>query len=203
MDSGGFQKRTDRLLAHHGWRSKPGYKIFVANRGDVRFDIPSKWVIAMPGRECDVELRDRKAPHDDCIIQLSVWHHPPEIEGPVYRSRRWPARVAAGRRPAGVRCSASSRRRSRTTRTRTRSGGASRTTRSGRVPSWSGASRRSWTGSSGARRARQCMARGPQSHAIITMSYWPERERRFRPVWDELVRTLTLGVYIRDPLLGE
>ena len=30
MDSGGFQKRTDRLPAHHGWHSKPGYKIFVA-----------------------------------------------------------------------------------------------------------------------------------------------------------------------------
>ena len=43
---------------------------------------------------------------------------------------------------------------------------------------------------------RSCVARGPQSHAIITMSYWPEHERRFRPVWDELLRTLTLGVYI-------
>src|SRR5262245_23581809 len=80
MNSGGLQERTDRLPAHHGWRSKPGYKIFVANRGDVRFDVPSTWVISMPGRECDVESRDRKAPRDDCVIQLSVWHHPPGID---------------------------------------------------------------------------------------------------------------------------
>jgi hypothetical protein len=35
------------------------------------------------------------------------------------------------------------------------------------------------------------------------MSYWPDHADRFLPVWDELLRTLTLGVYIRNPLLGE
>ena len=204
MEKGRFQKRTYRMPAHHGWRSKPGYKIFVANRGDVRFDIPRKWVISMPGRGCDVEFRDRKAPHDDCIIQLSVWHHPPGID--------WtglPLEELAGARggeaaPGGRLLSAQ--------QPATLAEEADRDTLWGGEPHYEKrpGAELVWHESAfldrverREARARQCVARGPQSHAIITMSYWPEHEGRFLPVWGELLRTLTLGVYIRDPLLGE
>ena len=173
-----------KMPPHHGWRCKPGYKIFVANRGDVRFDVPAKWVIKMPGEECDVEFRDRKWPKDDCCIQLSVFHHPPGIDWGLLPL----AQLARGERgdPPDTLWR----------------GEDKYEKRPGAELVWHEATfldkreRRE-------ARSRQCVARGPQSHAIITMSYWPEHERRYLPVWNELLRTLTLGVYIRNPLLGE
>ena len=170
---------------HHGWRSKPGYKIFVANRGDVRFDIPQSWIVNIPGEQCDVEFRDRKPPKDDCIIQLSVWHHPAGIDwtglpirelagGPEDKESRdtlWRGELHYEKRP-------------------------------GAELVWRESAFVDSTENREAR-SRQVVARGPQSHAIITMSYWPEDASRFVPVWDELIRSLTLGVYIRDPLRGE
>jgi hypothetical protein len=198
VDGGGFQKRTYRPPAHHGWRSKPGYKVFVANRGDVRFDIPSTWVISMPGRECDVELRDRKAPRDDCIIQLSVWHHPAGVDWTGLPLEELAGRRGGAAAPGGGLSFAQ--------QPTTLADDADRDTlwrgephyekRPGAELVWRESAFLDRVERREAR-ARQCVARGPQSHALITMSYWPEHERRFLPVWDELLRTLTLGVYIR------
>src|SRR5262249_23366387 len=44
--SDGERKGTTLPLPeNHGWRSQPGYLIFVANRGEVRFDYPEDWII--------------------------------------------------------------------------------------------------------------------------------------------------------------
>lgn len=180
-----MSRRTYKMHPHHGWRSKPGYKIFVANRGDVRFDIPETWVVTVPGQQCDVELRDRETPDDDCIIQLSVWHHPPGIDWTGLPLRQLAASPDDKDAPDTL-----------------WRGESHHEERPGAELIWhesaflDGGEKRE-------ARARQCAARGPQSHAVITMSYWPEHADRFVPVWDELLRTLTLGVYIRDPLRGE
>jgi hypothetical protein len=184
MAGGKYEAQTFKMPPHHGWRCKPGYKIFVANRGDVRFDIPRKWVMTMPGQECDVEFRDRKSPNDDCVVQLSVFSHPPGIdwtEVPLHSLSR-------GRSPDDP--------------DHLWRGEEHYEKRPGAELVWSESAfldpqeRRE-------ARSRQVVGRGPQSHAIVTMSYWPEHEKRFLPVWDELLRSLTLGVYLRDPLLGE
>ena len=49
---------------------------------------------------------------------------------------------------------------------------------------------------------RLCIARGSNIQALITMDYWPEDAARFRPVWEEALRSLQLGKYIQDPTTG-
>ena len=39
-----WKQTSLRMPKNHEWKSKPGYKIFVANAGEVRFDFPEKWV---------------------------------------------------------------------------------------------------------------------------------------------------------------
>jgi hypothetical protein len=179
-----YERQVLKMPPHHGWRAKPGYKIFVANRGDVRFDIPSKWVVKAPGEQCDVEFRDRKKPKDDCIIQLSVFHHPPGIDWTGLPLET----IARGKdeEPPGTLWR----------------GEEHYEKRPGAELIWHESAYIEQNEKREAR-SRQCVARGPQSHAVITMSYWPEHEKRFLPVWEELLRTLTLGIYIRNPLLGE
>ena len=180
-----FRREVYKMPAHHGWRCKPGYKIFVANRGDVRFDVPADWVMKMPGEQCDVEFRDKKKPKDDCLIQVSVFHHPPGIDWSGLPLTQLYDDAGKEKDPDTL-----------------WRGEAHYEKRPGAELVW----RESHFLDKRERRearSRQVFARGPRSHAIITMSYWPEDEPRFLPVWDELVRTLTLGVYIRDPLLGE
>ena len=40
-----WKKDTLKLKQDHLWKAKPGYTIFVADRGAVRFDIPQGWII--------------------------------------------------------------------------------------------------------------------------------------------------------------
>ena len=52
-----WKRRVYKLDANHTWKAKPGYQIFVADWGAVRFDIPSGWafdkcVSIVPGMRC-------------------------------------------------------------------------------------------------------------------------------------------------------
>ncbi|MBF2027519.1 MAG: hypothetical protein IGS48_12250 [Oscillatoriales cyanobacterium C42_A2020_001] len=40
------------------------------------------------------------------------------------------------------------------------------------------------------------------SQCLIPFDYWADQADRMTPVWDEVLRTLTLGLYIRDPTTG-
>ena len=40
-----WKKDTLKLKKDHLWKAKPGYTIFVADRGAVRFDIPQGWIV--------------------------------------------------------------------------------------------------------------------------------------------------------------
>lgn len=184
MAGGKYQAQSFKMPPHHGWRCKPGYKIFVANRGDVRFDIPRKWVISAPGEQCDVEFRDREKPKDDCIIQLSVFAHPPETD---FTGLPLQAMAEGSTRGAPDTLW---------------SGDWHYEKRPGAELVWQ---ETHYLDENEKREAhsRTLIGRGPRAHAIVTMSYWPEHARRFLPVWDELLRSLTLGVYIQNPLLGE
>jgi hypothetical protein len=64
-----------RLADVHNWRAAPGYSIFVADGGAVRFDIPSHWIV-VPSTT-SFKFHDRKPPDDECTIELSVNHLPP------------------------------------------------------------------------------------------------------------------------------
>ena len=48
-------------------------------------------------------------------------------------------------------------------------------------------------------RSRLCLARGHGVQPFITLDYWPEHAHWFLPVWDEVLRSLQLGQFIKDP----
>jgi hypothetical protein len=70
---------TLRLPENHGWRSKPGYKIFVANKGEVRFDYPEHWVL---DDTPPITFRDKERPADTCRLQLEIYKRRKDGDGP-------------------------------------------------------------------------------------------------------------------------
>src|SRR5712691_7502007 len=73
-----WKKQVVKLKDDHGWRAKPGHKIFVADRGAVRFDIPENWYVE-PGDD-SIRFNDKKPPDDDCLLQMSVMYLNGEID---------------------------------------------------------------------------------------------------------------------------
>ena len=51
-------------------------------------------------------------------------------------------------------------------------------------------------------RSRLCLARGSHIQSFISMDFWPEDAGRVGPVWDEALRSLQLGVHVKDPTRG-
>src|SRR6516162_5870891 len=66
-----------RLKDNHTWKSKPGYSICVIDRGLVRFDYPSSWIVE-PG-EGAVHLHDEPPSAESCDLGVSVFQVPPEL----------------------------------------------------------------------------------------------------------------------------
>ena len=50
-------------------------------------------------------------------------------------------------------------------------------------------------------RFRVALARGPIL-ALISMNYWANRASSLVPVWDEVLRTLVMGMRVADPTKG-
>jgi hypothetical protein len=50
--------------------------------------------------------------------------------------------------------------------------------------------------------SRTCIALGSNIQCLITFDYWVDQAEQLIPVWDEAMRSLTLGLYIRDPMTG-
>jgi hypothetical protein len=50
--------------------------------------------------------------------------------------------------------------------------------------------------------SRTCIGLGSNVQCLITMDFWADQAEQFIPVWDEVLRSLTLGLFIRDPRTG-
>lgn len=50
--------------------------------------------------------------------------------------------------------------------------------------------------------SRTCIGLGSNIQCLITFDFWVDQAEQLTPVWDEVMRSLTLGLYIRDPLTG-
>src|SRR3712207_14016 len=70
-----WQETVHKLSPHHNWKAKPGYNIFVADMGALRFDIPEGWVV-VPG-ETSYKLHDRRPPDDECVVEVTANYLPP------------------------------------------------------------------------------------------------------------------------------
>jgi len=174
-------KETLELKEGHRWHSKAGYKVFVAGRGAVRFDVPGQWFFepdtksfkfldaAPPNDNCRLEVSYNLLPAADWsafpladILQQVVEKDEREVigKGEIVTLARQTARIV-------------------------------------------------WTeikfiDSQENREAysRICIGLGSGVQCLITFDYWADEADRRTPVWDEVLRTLTLGLFIRDPLTG-
>jgi hypothetical protein len=50
--------------------------------------------------------------------------------------------------------------------------------------------------------SRICIGLGSGVQCLITFDYWVDDAERLTPVWDTVMESLTLGLYIRDPRTG-
>src|SRR5579863_5968330 len=66
-----------KLKSNHSWKSKPGYSICVLDRGVVRFDYPSTWVVEMS--DGAVLLHDREPSIESCDLGVSIFRLPAEL----------------------------------------------------------------------------------------------------------------------------
>lgn len=179
-----WDKRTLRMRQDHHWKAKPGYTIFVANAGEVRFDIPESWII-LPGKDAAIEIRDQQPPDDDCLLQVSVMRLNPEID--------WSSLPLAQLFEEATKDDS---------RGPMARGETHYEKRDDCELAWLEGR---WVDPSEQREAfaRACMALGSNVLPFITMDFWVDDLARFGPVWDEVLRTLRVGDYVKDPRTGE
>jgi hypothetical protein len=172
---------THRLNPDHGWRVRPGYKIFVANRGAVRFDVPQDWSISHGERS--VRFHDCAPPNDECRLEFSLFNLPPidwsriplqRVLESVAREQGFPAEPLAP--PSETPLAAENLALCETHYLEPRTGKPAR-----------------W---------RMCVARETRVHCLLTFSFWEADRERCEPVWQTVLETLVLGVYIADPRQG-
>jgi hypothetical protein len=50
--------------------------------------------------------------------------------------------------------------------------------------------------------SRICVGIGSNVQCLITFDFWVDESDKLTPVWDEVMRSLTLGLFISDPRTG-
>lgn len=50
--------------------------------------------------------------------------------------------------------------------------------------------------------SRICIGLGSDVQCLITFDFWADEAEKLTPVWDVVMRSLTLGLYISDPRTG-
>jgi hypothetical protein len=174
-------KETLELKEDHRWQSKPGYKIFVADRGAVRFDVPHDWHF-----EPDVKsfkFLDRKPPDDDCRLEMS-FNRLPQGDWSLFPLQHTLKKILEDEKRDVV--------------------------ETGEIITLKRQTARIvWaeikfidTGENREAFSRICIGLGSNVQCLITFDYWADQADRLTPVWDQVLDSLVLGLYIRDPKTG-
>ena len=160
--------------------ARPGYNLFIADRGAVAFSYPQEWVI-LPTKD-SIKLHDRQPPDDDCVMGVSVMRLPPVKGGwgglPLEKLvREMMKNDKRGASPLGE-------------------------VRNEKRPdlelSWGELSFIDPVEIRTAR-SRCCLARANLVQPLITMDFWESDLERFGPAWDEVLRTLRVGLELVPP----
>jgi len=168
-----------KLKANHTWKSKPGYSICVLDRGLARFDYPSGWVVEM--QEGAVMLHDRAPSIESCDLGVSIFRMPGEVIADLSLDELLRNSLDAGRNPyqeSEIR----------------------RLERDDPETVWL-EQRYIDAGQNRDARFRVALARGAVI-CLISMNYWADRADELEPVWEEVLRTLVLGMHVKDPTAG-
>jgi hypothetical protein len=169
----GWERRVYKLDANHKWKAKPGYQIFVADWGAVRFDFPHGW-LTTPSKT-SIKFHDKQPPDDDCVLEVSVTHLAPLDWSDL--SLAFLLREAAGKdMPGPV----------------TKEGEIVEEKRGDLEIAWKGTR---WLDTKETREAWSyiCLARRKLTQVLITYDYWQDDEPRFGEVWGNLLESLRVG----------
>ncbi len=168
-----------RLKDKHTWKSKPGYSICVIDRGVLRFDYPSNWVVE-PDKGA-VHLHDQTPSVESCDLGVSVFPIPAEQARDLSLDDALHDSLDGERKPY------------RQTEIR-------RSLRGDLEIAWL---EQEYIDAEYKRdaRFRVALVRGP-ALCLISMNYWSSRAAELEPVWDEVLRTLVMGVPVADPTAG-
>jgi hypothetical protein len=177
-----WRKETLKLKNKHGWEAKPGYKIFVADRGALRFDIPQDWILDLG--TSSFKFYDQQPPNDDCTLEVSLIRLPPIdwSELPLSRLLQQSVTDEDGRGKIGE-------------------ADMRAVNRPDLEMVWA---ETTFIDPSQHRKAhsRICLARGSNLQVLITLVFWADDASRLSIVWDEILHSLRLGVFVQDPTRG-
>lgn len=173
-------KKTLPLKPGHGWECREGYSIFVADRGAVRFDVPSGWVIE-PGKKGSVKVMDATPPDDECTLEMSIYYLSDDVD--------WSG-LPVSTLVVGVT--------EKEDEDEQRLGLGDLVTfeRDGMQVAWR---ETRFLEDGQEARSRTLIARWSNIQPLFTFAYWKKDEERLKEPWDEFLRTLRLGDYVEDP----
>ena len=176
-----WEKEELRLRSRHGWRARPGCKIFVADRGAVRFDYPIDWVV-IPDED-SIKLYDKEPPNDDSRLAVSYVRLPPIDWSGLGLATLVEAGIRGDERPIHT------------------WGPIIETSRGELELAWREVG---FVDPAEDREAksRMCIARRSNLQCLITFDFWAVEAPRCEAAWDTVLATLELGEYISDPILG-
>jgi hypothetical protein len=200
VDNQNWRKQVFNLPENHGWTAKPGNKVFVADRGALRFEIPQEWLVE-PSRK-SIKFRDAEHPDDTMILEVTVfyagalgvpidWSDLPLselIKDVTDENRSIPKdRASRGRKHKDA-----------------SKVGTPLTIKLGNLEM-------AWVQTEfidpGEKRlaySRTAITRDPKAsiHAVLTFSYWPEDADRATAVWNDVMGTLKMGEHFDSLFRG-
>lgn len=176
-----WSKTTLDLAQDHNWQSQPGTRIFVAGRGAVRFDFPEDWHFEQ--QENSFQFLDRKPPDDDCRLEASYNLLPVGdwTEFPLVRLLKQVVEEDPRQSGEVGEIVQLKRQTARIVWTQIQFIDPQE-----KRPAYS----------------RIAIGLGSGVQCLITFDYWSDDAERFLPVWDVVLSSLVLGLYIRDPRTG-
>jgi hypothetical protein len=178
-----WQKQILELNPNHTWKSKPGYNIFAADRGAIRLNFPQTWIVK-PAEDC-IKFHDAEPPNDTCVLAVSYLRLPRDVDW-----RKLPlARLLNGA----------------TVGDRRKLHNPSKVIEYPRDDLEVVWKHFTFIDPEEKREAISyiALARGFNLQCLLTFDYWPEDRSRLHPVWEEVLRSLQLGLTIKDPATGE
>jgi hypothetical protein len=180
--SGEWTKRSLPLKDRHTWKAKPGYSICAMDRGAIRFDYPQGWDVSADSDS--LKVRDRPEPDDNCVLGVSQLHLPREIADQVPLRELITASLEND--PRDVRELYKIVNVPREDDTEVVYGEIRFVDPNEKRDAFS----------------RVAIARGSGVYCLMTFDFWADDVARCDPVWQEALRSLTLGMRIADPTVG-
>jgi len=168
-----------KLKDNHTWKSKPGNSICVLDRGLVRFDYPANWIVEM--EDGSVLLHDRAPSIESCDLGVSIFRMPAEVIAELSMDEMLVKSIETDRKPY-------------------QQSQIHHVQRGDLEIAWL-EQRYIDEGQKRDARFRVALVRGLVL-CLISMNYWSDRAAGLERVWEEVLRTLMMGVHVTDPTAG-